>query len=518
MFSLLISLATILGIFFYRIGLPPLIGFLFAGFVFNLIGYEPPQGLDFFSDMGVSLLLFFIGLKVNFKNLVRKEIYSTVLITTIFNTFFLFVFLSLIVGLFFDHFISSATTFLIISLALSFSSTVFTVKLLDNRGDLTALYGTLAISILIIQDVIAGILMVLTENKFPGLNIIWVFVLLPLRYVFFKVLDMIGHDELLIIFGLFLALVVGVGLFNFIGIKGELGALLIGLLISKHSKSDELAKALFSIKEFLLVGFFVSIGIKGNLTIDGLLLGVSLALLLPFRLASYFFSFTFLNFRSRTALFSSFSLMSYSEFALIVVMIYVTNNLISRDWLFVISVAISFSFLLSSPLNKFAEEIYEKYRKYFLFFQSKKLQKDDSLINADKAKVLIIGMGRVGTGAYDELSPMFADKILGLEQNKISVEKHVKHGRNVLIGDANDADLWRILKNTKVEMIILAMPEHNSNLDAAVQIKKIKLSCKILAVARFDEEVKDLDELGVIAFNIYSEAGVGLAKHSQKLY
>ena len=51
---------------------------------------------------------------------------------------------------------------------------------------------------------------------------------------------MIGHDELLIIFGLFLALVVGVGLFNFIGIKGELGALLVGLLISNHSKSCQI--------------------------------------------------------------------------------------------------------------------------------------------------------------------------------------------------------------------------------------------------------------------------------------
>ena len=127
-------------------------------------------------------------------------------------------------------------------------------------------------------------------------------------------------------------------------------------------------------------------------------------------------------------------------------------------------------------------------------------------------------MGRIGTGAYDELKPTFGDKILGIEQNKISVENHIKNGRNVLIGDANDADLWRILKNTKVEIIVLAMPEHNSNLDAAIQIKKIKLSCKILAVARFDEEVKDLDDLGVTAFNIYSEAGVGLAKHSQKLY
>ena len=518
MFSLLISLATILGIFFYRAGLPPLIGFLFAGFIFNFFGYKPPEGLEFFSEMGISLLLFFIGLKVNFKNLLRKEIFLTVFITTTINTLFIFVFLLFVVGFFFDQLSSSTTTFLIISLALSFSSTVFTVKLLDGRGDLTALYGTLSISILIIQDVIAGILMLLTENKLPGFNFFWIFILLPLRHVFYKLLDIIGHDELLIIFGLFLALVVGVGLFNFIGIKGELGALLVGLLVSKHPKSDELAKALFSIKEFLLVGFFISIGINGNLSIDGLVLGFLLVLLLPLRLFSYFFSFTILKFRSRTSLFSSLSLMSYSEFALIVVMIYVSNNLIASDWLFVISVAISFSFLVSSPFNKFAETIYEKYREYFLLFQSKKLQNDDSLINVDNAKVLIIGMGRIGTGAYDELKPTFGDKILGIEQNKISVENHIKNGRNVLIGDANDADLWRILKNTKVEIIVLAMPEHNSNLDAAIQIKKIKLSCKILAVARFDEEVKDLDDLGVTAFNIYSEAGVGLAKHSQKLY
>ena len=60
------------------------------------------------------------------------------------------------------------------------------------------------------------------------------------------------------------------------------------------------------------------------------------------------------------------------------------------------------------------------------------------------------------------------------------------------------------------------MPRHRSNLAAAQQINHIDLPCKVSAVVRFEEEEKDLSALGVTVFNIYSEAGSGLIKHSLK--
>ena len=61
------------------------------------------------------------------------------------------------------------------------------------------------------------------------------------------------------------------------------------------------------------------------------------------------------------------------------------------------------------------------------------------------------------------------------------------------------------------------MPKHHSNIEAAKQIKNLNLNSEIYAVARFDEEVKELQSLGVIAFNIYTEAGVGLVRQTNKI-
>ena len=88
----------------------------------------------------------------------------------------------------------------------------------------------------------------------------------------------------------------------------------------------------------------------------------------------------------------------------------------------------------------------------------------------------------------------------------------------VVLADANDLDFWTNLNEKTVEVIILAMPKHHSNIEAAKQIKNLNLDCQIYAVARFDEEVEELQSLGVTAFHIYTEAGVGLARQTYKTY
>ena len=64
------------------------------------------------------------------------------------------------------------------------------------------------------------------------------------------------------------------------------------------------------------------------------------------------------------------------------------------------------------------------------------------------------------------------------------------------------------------EMILLAMPNHMSNIYAAERIIASKLDCKIVAIAKHETEVNELSKLGIPSFNLYREAGEGLAKSS----
>lgn len=124
-------------------------------------------------------------------------------------------------------------------------------------------------------------------------------------------------------------------------------------------------------------------------------------------------------------------------------------------------------------------------------------------------------MGRVGTGAYDALTTTFSHQIIGLDHNPSRVSEHQDLGRKVLLADASDTDLWANLrKSNRLQMIILAMPNHHNNIAAAEQLRDLQFQSLLVAVAKFPEEVEELAALGVTSFNMYSEAGLGLARHA----
>ncbi|MGR5542806.1 cation:proton antiporter, partial [Vibrio campbellii] len=87
--------------------------------------------------------------------------------------------------------------------------------------------------------------------------------------------------EMLVLMGIFLALVCGAGLFEAVGMKADLGALILGMLLAGHYKASELSKALFNLKELFLICFFLNIGLSAEPTWQGLGLAVLFMLLLP---------------------------------------------------------------------------------------------------------------------------------------------------------------------------------------------------------------------------------------------
>ena len=64
-----LTIAFVLGFLLRTIGLPPLVGYLIAGFVLNAMGAQAGEFIHITSDLGVTLLLFTIGLKLKFKSI-----------------------------------------------------------------------------------------------------------------------------------------------------------------------------------------------------------------------------------------------------------------------------------------------------------------------------------------------------------------------------------------------------------------------------------------------------------------
>ncbi len=511
-----ITIALLLGLGAKQLNLPPLVGFLIAGFLLNLAGAEGGAFLSEIADLGITLLLFTIGLKLNVGQLLRTEVWGVagthMLLIVLANTLLALGLAQLSLPLFTGIDFATAA---MIGFALSFSSTVFAVKVLEEKGDIASRHGKLAIGILIMQDIAAVLFLAISTGKLPTPWAIGLLLLIPLRPLFFDLMKRAGHGELLILLGFVLA-VGGAALFEAVGIKGDLGALLLGLMLSGHPKTNELAKTLLGFKELFLIGFFLGIGLTGLPDPAIILASLVLLAVLPFKTALYFWLATRFRVRSRTATLTSLHLSNYSEFGLIVGAIAVANGWLADDWLVLIAVALSFSFILAAPLNREADTLFTRFHKFLVRFETKKRLEDDQPVSLSGAKVVIIGMGRVGSGAYDHLKSVCGNALIGIDFDGDIIEQQTRAGRQVIQGDATDPDFFNRVdrENNAIELVLVTMPNHTSNLAVVRQLQLHNFSGHIAATAKYVDEVDDFTALGIeSAYNIYAEAGSGFASH-----
>ncbi|MFT5708920.1 MAG: putative Kef-type K+ transport protein [Oceanospirillaceae bacterium] len=406
-------------------------------------------------------------------------------------------------------------TSLLIGFALSFSSTVFAVKVLEERGEMASFHGKLSIGILVMQDVFAVVFLAISTGKIPNIWALAILVLLPLlRPLLYKMLDRSKHGELMPLFGFFFALMVGYQLFEFAGLKGDLGALIIGMLFAPHKKAKELAKSLIQFKDLMLVGFFLTIGLNAQFSVEVLFAAVVLVALLPLKVLLYYLLTNLFRVRARTSLLNSFTLANYSEFGLIVCALASTSAWISGEWLAVVGVAVSLTFVLASALNTISNQIYVKYEKYFLRFQTKKYLYLERPVHLREAKILIFGMGRVGAGAYDSMEQHHPGLVTGVDISQESINFHRERGCIVIMADATDPNFWFRINHSNVQMIMLAMPKHIQNVLALEQLKASGFKGSVSAIAGYPDEQKELEDLGVDStYNFYLEAGSGFGEH-----
>ncbi|WP_197481416.1 cation:proton antiporter, partial [Oleiphilus sp. HI0086] len=151
-----ILVAFIFGFIAKQITLPPLVGYLIAGFLLHASGVTPEPTLEMLADLGITLMLFTIGLKIDFRQLMRPQLWSG---TFIHMSGWMILLLPLIIlcttTLSHSLFDLSLSQSAIIAFAFSFSSTVCVIKILEDNAELKSKHGDLAVGVLIWQDIAA---------------------------------------------------------------------------------------------------------------------------------------------------------------------------------------------------------------------------------------------------------------------------------------------------------------------------------------------------------------------------
>ncbi len=506
------------GMLFRFADLPPLIGYLVAGFILHLFGYSPDPSIKILADFGITIMLFTLGLKLNIKDLIKPEIWisgSSHMILWIGISISYLLFFSVIGMTAFANIDPQSAA--ILAFAFSFSSTVCVVKLLQENGEMATRHGRVAIGILILQDIIAVVYLVAISGKIPS---IWALALLPiwlLRPLFIKLIEQTGHSELLPLAGIFLALG-AYQLFELVGMKGDLGALMVGILLSGALKSAELAKSLLSFKDLFLIGFFVSIGFSALPNWQMFQSALFLSLFVVIKFTLFFFIFCAVRLRGRTAFLSALLLSNFSEFGLIVVAYSAEQGLIDKTWLVILALSVSLSFIFTSVTYRLAHKIYTRFKTQFKRFQTKVRLREDVHLLPKSAEIIVLGMGRVGRGAYSALDQLVGDKVSGLDANRDRVRMQKKQGFSVFQGDGEDPELWEDLDLNRIKLILLALPSIADSHSIAEMLKHSNYQGKVAAIARYQDEKEDLLHAGIdTVFNFFHEAGTGFAEESLQL-
>jgi len=516
---IVIVLAFSAGLLMRRAGYPPMLGYLVAGFVANAMHVGTGEGLAPLADAGVTLLLFTIGLKLNPQALKPNYVWASAFLHMVIAVPLTAAVIMLVGTWYAPLALSSSLSAWALAFALSFSSTVFAMKMCEERGESASFYASIAIGVLVVQDVMAVVYLGIASGKYPTPWALGLLSLIFVRPFLTRIMRAIGHGELLLFSGIAFALTTA-ELFEFVNIKGGLGALLIGVLVAQadKAKAKELHDKLIGLKNLLLIGFFLQIGYYGFPSFIMIVVACVLGLLLVLRPLIYFSLFVLFGLRARTAWLSGMLLFNYSEFGLIVAAASVQAGILPADWVTTLALAMAMSFFLATPINNQVHRLYLEYRQHLVRYERKVRLPEEEIGSLGDVDTAVLGMGRVGRNAYKALKQSGRDAIVGVEESFSRTSELSAQGFHCVHGDASDRDFWERTGLAQCDLILVGLSNHRENLRIVQLAKELGYNGRLAVAARFGDHKDELEALGCISFNLYEEAGKDFAMHTMSKF
>lgn len=270
--AVLLLLAVAISALGVRLRQPLIVAFIAVGILVgpSVLGWVSANDhIDLLAKFGITLLLFVVGLKLDLH--IIRTMGPIALATGLGQVAF-----TSIIGYFIAlGFGMTPVGALYVAVALTFSSTIIIVKLLSDKREIDTLHGRIALGFLIVQDLVVVLVMIglntLAAASGPSatyevLGIIikgitfLVFVALSMRFVLPRLLQLISRShELLVLFGIAWAVALA-ALGAMLGFSKEVGAFVAGVSLASTPYRDVLGARLVSLRDFLLLFFFIDLG------------------------------------------------------------------------------------------------------------------------------------------------------------------------------------------------------------------------------------------------------------------
>jgi Kef-type K+ transport system membrane component KefB len=453
---------------------PIIIGYIITGILLgpqflNLVKSE--STITLFSQIGVALLLFIVGLNLSPK--VIKEVGKVSLITGLGQICFTF-----IIGLLISTLLGFDTiTSLYISIALTFSSTIIIMKLLSDKNDLEKTYAQISIGFLLVQDIVAILILIIittlfTNSHLSGMKFLTLFTTLlaviSLVYIIRKITPKLStffanSQESLLIFSLAFGLGLA-SLFQLIGLTLETGALVAGILLSSSPYSHEISARMKPLRDFFLILFFILLG--SQMTIIDLTQTIIPALIfsLLILIGNPIIVMTLigrLGYTKKIGFMAGLTVAQISEFSLILIVLGVKSGHLSKETLSLVTVTSLITFAGSAYMILHSEKLYLILKDYLKIFERQEL--NNNSIKTKTHNIILFGCDKIGTKLAESLKKI-KKPFLIVDYSPKRVEELTKSKLNSMYGDAEDLEFLDEINLHNTKMVISTIPELETNL------------------------------------------------------
>ena len=495
-----------------RFNIPSIIAYIVSGL---LLG--PALGLvtvsdavHIISELGIALLLFLVGLELSLDKI--RDVGKVAVVAGIGQVVFTAaggVAFCLLLG--FDPIES-----LFIATALTFSSTVVVVKLLDQKGELDSVYGRIAVGIFLVQDMVVVVALTLLSGlarheglegmevmeiltgigaAFGGMAILLVVAAVAAKWILPRLFGWVASSqETLFIWSLCWCFLFVLGA-EAMEISVEIGAFLAGISLAQLPYNHDLRRRVHPLMNFFIAVFFVSLGIQmefgavGEIWLPAALLSLFVLIGNPF---IFMLIISRMGYGERTSFFTSVTVAQISEFSFIFAALGLSSGLIGEEILSLVGIVGLITIAVSAYMILYNRGLYDVVRRLGILkvFRADPEEEGSGEAFRRTGHVIVVGMNSMGREIVESL------RREGLEVVAVDTDptKFAGLDEPVILGNAEYLSVLEEAGIQDARLLVSALRIEDANRLLAYRCREVGTPCAIHAFdAEMAQELKRLD-------------------------
>ncbi|MEW5896837.1 MAG: cation:proton antiporter [Nanoarchaeota archaeon] len=508
-FSILFIIVVVLSFFTKLVRQPIILGYVIAGLLFSFVIPESSSTagqIITLAELGVTFLLFLMGMEFDLRNL--KYLRNDILITSIIQSAVFFSIAFLAAFLFKFNLVECTY----IAIIFMFSSTLLVAKWIDDKKEMSSLYGKLVLGTLMVQDLLAIIALtlinVVKEESLAGVALVPVggIALFVISVVFAKYFlnylfkFAVKYPELLFMFGLGICFFF-VEISPLLGYSAAIGAFIAGVTIANTIYKTDVHSRLRPLILFFNMLFFVGLGFQIKLNLHSrifLFTAVLCGLSLVVKPAVVYVTLKLKGYDMKTSVVSGLNLAQMSEFSIIIVAAGMLSGFIPEEISTISVISVVVTMLVSSYLIKYDAAIFRLMEKYLrpldkLFPAKKEIREEQKKI--EEYDVIFLGYHDLGKELLSKLEAI-GRKVLVIENDPATIELLKKEGIHYNYNSLANPYFFKEFNFKNVDLLVSSLMDLEDNRMLIKNLKENNPQSKVIVTAKSVKDSLDLYDHG----------------------